>query len=168
MSDFDINKFFFAAQSVPDKKVVGRIAINEEGVSGFIVKVKAIGTTKIYVGVELGTGTEWVSLNPAVLNERVGSRATVEMFYVIQDLKKKDLMSKVDISISPPLTGGADFTTAMDPSNWKKISFDEDGSGDLKDFLEKFLFPGSPPPSDNLYSENDFKIDNEEEDRDNL
>jgi hypothetical protein len=167
MSDCDINKFFFAAQSAPDKKVVGRIAINEEGVSGFIVKVKTVGTTKIYVGIELATGTEWVSLNPTVLNERVGSRAAVEMFYTIQDLRKKELISKVDISISPPMSGGTDFT-AIDPSTWKKISFDEDSPGDLKDFLEKFLFPGSPPPSDNLYSENDFKIDNEEEDRDNL
>lgn len=166
MSDLNLSNFFYSAPEGPDKKALGKIAINEDGVVGFIASVKTIGTTKIYVGMELSKGLEWVSLAPTVLNSKINLRAAMEMFYVLQDVKKSELKAKMDISISPPIIPGVDIG---DPSTWQKISFNQDATPEnFQSFIEKILFSdGFNPQSNNPYSENDFKIDNEDEDGDN-
>lgn len=162
----NFSNLFCSAADLSDRATIGKIAINENGEAGFIACVKTIGAAKIYVGIDLAKGTEWVSLVPQVFNTKINLRTAMEMFLILQDAKKEELKSRLDISISPPL--GPD-SKIEDPSTWKKITIDPNTAPeDFQSLLEKFLFPYFNNPEKNNYSEDDFKFDNEEEDKDNF
>lgn len=164
----NLNTVFVSAETLPENKLLGRIAVNEENVLGFLINVKTINNTKIYVGFDLEKGTEWVSLAPLVMTTNMSIGAVLDMFYALKDIKRRELKPKVDISISPPMSTG-EMLSDMEGASWSKFSFDNTTPPDvIQDFFNKlFGGPLGVDDSPTSYNDNDFKIDNDDEDRHN-
>lgn len=148
------------------KLAVNRLAVNEEGVVGFITKVKKLNNTLVFVGFELGKISEWVSLSPLILNTKVGFRSTLEICHILEESRPESSSKNVEISVSPPMPING-FPGPWDPSTWNKIELSSDDKDSFQNFMQKFLFPDSKPQKP-PFSENDFKIDNEDDEDEDI
>jgi hypothetical protein len=162
-------KLFVLADTLSDDKVIGSIAINEENIPGLLIKVKNINNTKIYIGFDIAKGGEWVALNPMIMVPRMSVRTALELYYTLKEIKREEFKAKLDISVSGPLSA-EQVISEMNGVTWNKFSFDENTpTEEIHEFFNK-LFEGpmgnNAPPS--AYNDNDFKIDNEDEDPDNM
>jgi hypothetical protein len=162
-------KLFVSAKDIPENKLVGRIALNEDNVPGILVKVKTINTTKIYVGFDLEKGTEWVSLDPVVMTVNIAMRAAIDLFYVLRDAKREEFKTKLDISVSPPMST-EEVMSDLENATWSQISFTKDSPPEaLQDFLNKIFGQDTPNNNSNnsSFDDNYFEIDNDDEDSHN-
>lgn len=166
----NINDLFVSAGTLPlakHKSLIGKLAINERNVPGVLVNIDNIDGTHIFIGFDLAKGESWVSLNPSIMMTPISMRAAMEWFYTLRDIRKDTLKSKVGISISPPMSSD-DVLKDLENATWNKLVVNEGTPPEaIQDFLNKLFNPNSPP-SDNFYTDIDFKIDNEDEDPDNI
>lgn len=161
---------FVFAKDLPEKKILGRIAINEENTPGILIKVKSIDKTKIYVGMDIAKGTEWVSLNPMVMTSGISLRTAMELYYVLRDIKRDELRAKLDVSISSPMSTD-EVISDLGNATWSKFTFDDTMPPEaIQDFFSKLFGNqmGMNDESTSPYNDNDFKIDNEDEDPHNM
>lgn len=162
----------FVRAGESDADAVNKIAINEERLVGFIVKVKSLNTVKIYVGFDLETGEEWVSMNPLILNCKINLHSVNDMMLCLKDSLRKSLKEKNKREIGIATTFPESSSTGG--ITWNKISFSDGPNNDpmgFEDFLKKILFPNpesSKTPNEIDFPDMpDFKFDNEDEDKDN-
>jgi len=148
------------------KIALHKLAINEEGVLGFITKVKELNGTLVFVGFEVGKIGEWVSLTPLILNSKIGFRSALEICHVLEDHRNDSVAKNIEISVSPPMPMNG-FPGPWDPTSWNKIEISDNDKESFQNFMQKFLFPESNsknPP----FPDNDFKIDNEDEEDEDI
>jgi len=160
------NLFVASEDQIDPGLAVNRLAVNEEGVVGFITKVKKIKNVLVFVGFEISNIKEWISLSPIVLNTKLEFRSILEICHILEDRELESPIKNIGISVSTP-TSISNFPGPLDFTQWSKVDLSIEDKENFKNFMQKFLFPDSPPKNP-PFSENDFKIDNENDEDENI
>jgi hypothetical protein len=150
----NVNNLFYAAEEILNLDAVNHIAVNEQGVLGFITKVKSVNDVKVYLGFELGKLADWVSLNPTVLKEKISFRSGIEMCHHLQQQFEDDDNEMPFANMSVEIGSAVD---SNNPVMWTKMELNEDEKEFMENFIKKVLPNSTQNPitlSDILFSGN--------------
>jgi hypothetical protein len=132
------------------EKYLKKFAINEQQALGFIVEYEQLNDQIVYMGVPIGDRSNWLSINPLVIQDIPDPAALMEIVVLLTPENK--------VQLHPDGTQSINITNGMiQPIDWNS------NINDLNELFGKFF---KAPPIVKPPNSADFKLDNNEDSED--
>ena len=148
------------ASEMPDiQACVNRLAVNEDGVLGFITSVKTVGKTTIFIGFDMKESKDWASMDPLVIQDQPAFESIIDCAGFFAPEEPPGVHIKM---MGPPPT----FNTPFDKDVFGKLNKGQAQS--FHDLLNDLFNPqglnGGNAENGDSVKDWEFRLDNDDED----
>lgn len=141
------------------QECVNRLAVNEDGVLGFITSVKTVGSTTVFIGFDMKDSRDWAAIDPFILADQPSFESLVDCAGFFAPEEPPGVHIKM--MGNPPT-----FNTPFDKEIFGKL--DKNQAQSFHDLLNDLFNPnglkGINGENGDSVKDWEFRLDNDDED----